>query len=302
MLNLDPAQLAALAEVLRHGSFERAASALAVTPSAISQRIKALEERLGTVLVRRGPPATGTEAGMRLFRHAEELALLEAALAADLGPVPQTGALPVIRLAVNADSLATWLPQALAGMQGVLFDVIVDDQDHSAEWLRRGEVAGAVTSRAEPIQGCDCVPLGNLRYLATASPGFVARHFPDGLTVESVVRAPMLTFDRKDDLQLRWLRQRFGRGLAPPSHYLPASQAFVDAALLGLGWGINPEMLVRAHLGGGRLVALDPGQPLDTPLFWQSIRAARPALAPLTRALCDHARAVLRPLKPVSDR
>ena len=112
----------------------------------------------------------------------------------------------------------------------------------------------------------------------------------------------MLTFNRKDDLQLRWLRQRFGRGLAPPSHYLPASQAFVDAALLGLGWGMNPEMLVRAHLESGRLVALDPGQPLDTPLFWQAIRAARPALAPLTQAVCRHAQGVLRPLQAARQR
>ncbi len=297
MLNLDAAQIAALAEVLRTGSFDRAAAALSVTPSAISQRIKALEERLGTVLIRRGQPCTGTAAGLRLFRHAEEVALLEHALAADLGPVPGAGG-HTIRIAANADSFATWLPAALAAaaeaVPGLLFDVTLDDQDHSAEWLRRGEVAAAVTSHAEPIQGCDSLALGALRYHASASPDYLGRHFPNGVTAEACARAPMLTFNRKDELQTRWLAARFGTPPTPPSHFLPAAQAFIDAAKLGLGWGMNPEQLLWAPVISGSLVLLDETQPLDTPLYWQSARAVRPALAPLTQAIRAQARKELR--------
>ncbi|MDV7143326.1 LysR family transcriptional regulator ArgP [Tropicimonas sp. TH_r6] len=298
MLNVDPSQLAALSEVLRTGSFDRAAAVLSVTPSAISQRIKALEERLGTVLIRRGQPCTGTAAGQRLLRHAEEVALLEHALAADLGPVPGATGVHTVRIAANADSLATWLPEALAAASlaapGLLFDVTLDDQDHSAEWLRRGEVAAAVTSHADPIQGCDSLTLGALRYHASASPGFMVRHFPDGISAEACAKAPMLTFNRKDELQSRWLSARFKPPPAPPTHFLPASQAFVDAAKLGLGWGMNPEQLLRVPLANGELALLDVAQPLDTPLYWQSIRAARPALAPLTRAIREVAQQQLR--------
>lgn len=288
MLNFDTGQLAALAEVIRTGSFERAAAVLGVTPSAVSQRIRALEERQGVVLIRRSQPCTGTEAGMRLFRHAEEVALLEHALERDLGgrdPAKRQ----TIRIAVNADSLATWFPAALAAAQAadpwLLFDLILDDQDHSADWLRRGEVVAAVTAHAGPVQGCDSAALGALRYLETASPAFVARHFPDGVTPQALAAAPALTFNRKDTLQARWIELKTGAGIVPPTHFLPASQAFVDAALLGLGWGMNPEPLVRPLIAATRLVALDPVLPLDTPLHWQTSRVARAALAPLTQAV-----------------
>lgn len=298
MLKIDTAQLAALAEVIRTGSFDRAASTLGVTPSAVSQRIRALEERQGAVLVNRSHPCTGTDAGMRLFRHAEEVALLEHALQRDLGgrdpAVRQT-----IRIAVNADSLATWFPAALATAQaadlGLLFELILDDQDHSSDWLRRGDVVAAVTGHAAPVQGCDSTALGALRYLATASPDFMTAHFPDGVTREALETAPTLTFDRKDALQARWIELKTGAEMRPPTHYLPASQTFVDAALLGLGWGMNPEPLARPLIAEQRLVALDPALPLDTPLFWQTSRVARAALAPLSAAVVRTAPGWLEP-------
>ncbi|PRY22594.1 LysR family transcriptional regulator [Aliiruegeria haliotis] len=299
MLSIDTAQLAALAEVIRTGSFDRAAGALHVTPSAISQRIKSLEERLGTVLVRRGQPCIGTEAGLRLYRHAEEVALLEQALSVDIGPIAGTAGHHAVRIASNADSLATWLPPALAAAAGdapgLLFDLTLDDQDHSADWLRRGEVVAAVTAHAAPVQGCDSTALGALRYIATASPAYMRTHFPDGVTPEALAEAPVMTFDRKDQLQARWLQMKGGRKLSPPSHFLPSTQAFVDAALAGLGWGMNPEPLVQGHIAAGRLVPLDPTLPLDTPLHWQVSRIAAPALAPLTGAIRQAARTVLWP-------
>ena len=294
MLNdtLDYAHLRALAAVLRTGSFDAAAAALGVTPSAVSQRVKALEERMGTVLVVRGQPCTATEAGQRLFRHAEEVALLETGLARDLGGAETTR--PTLRIAVNADSLATWFLPALAEAGDALFEVIIDDQDHSADLLRRGEVVAAVTAHGAPVQGCDTAPLGALRYIATASPAFRDRWFGDGLTAEALIRAPVLTFNEKDRLQRDWAAGIAGRALRCPLHLLPSSTAFVEAALMGLGWGMNPEPLVAGHLKAGRLVALDPGRPLDTPLYWQSSRIGRGALAPLTRAVRRAARHTLR--------
>ncbi len=282
---LDPAQLAALAAVHRRGSFELAASEMHVTPSAISQRIKALEERAGTLLVRRGTPCTATEQGLRLIRHHDEIALLETTLAADLpglAPGPAT-----LRIAVNADSLATWVIPALAATPGFLYDIVIDDQDVSQDWLRRGEVVAAITAHPGPLQGCDTIPLGALRYRATAAPAYVARWFPKAVTPAALARAPALVFSDKDRLQERWVAARFpGRGrVSFPSHRLASSQGFVDACLAGLGWSLNPETMVAPHLAAGRLVELLPDTPLDVALYWQFTRLAAPALKPLTEAL-----------------
>jgi LysR family transcriptional regulator (chromosome initiation inhibitor) len=292
----DYAHLAALAAVVRAGSFERAAQQLNVTPSAISQRIKLLEERLGTVLVVRGQPCMATEIGQRLCQHVEHVALLEKSLHGSL-PCLQAKSQPVtLRIAVNADSLATWFIGAMAKTEGYLFDLVLDDEDHSAEWLRRGEVAAAVTAHDTPVQGCDCHPLGVLRYVATASPDYSARWFADGFNKLAAARAPGLIFNQKDRLQAEWLRQALGPNLHPPLHWLPSSQAFVDAALAGIGWGMNPEPLVIDHLRAGRLVALKPDQPLDVPLFWQQSRIVSPVLSEVTRAVVHTARTVLAPV------
>lgn len=293
---LDPAQLAALAAVHRRGSFDLAAAALHVTPSAISQRIKALEEAAGTLLIRRGQPSAATDAGLRLIRHHDEIGLLERTLAVDL---PGLSASPAtLRIAVNADSLATWVIPALAATEGFLFDLVIDDQDVSQDWLKRGEVVAAVTGHAGPLQGCDTLALGALRYRATAAPGYMRRWFPEGPTAAALAQAPALTFSDKDRLQELWVaRQTNGeaRRAGFPSHRMAASQAFVDACLWGLGWGLNPEVLVADHLAKGTLVELAPDSALDVPLHWQFTRLAAPALAPVTDAILRSARRLLIP-------
>jgi len=287
-MHFDPHHLTALAAILRQGSFERAAAELSVTPSAISQRIKALEDRIGTPLIQRGAPCTGTEAGLRLAKHAEDVGLLEAQLNRDLslegGPSPAR-----LRIAVNADSLATWFVQAMAGCDGVLFDLVIDDQDHSADWLRRGEVSAAVSARDSAVTGCDALPLGTMRYHATASPDFVSRWFAEGVTAETLNAAPCLVFNAKDRLQRDWIEAQTGAKLSPPCHFLPSSQGFIEAARRGLGWGMNPEALVRGPLRNGRLVELVPGACLDVPLTWQVSRIMAPALAPVTQAVREAA-------------
>lgn len=289
---LDYDQLEALAAILRTGSFDGAAAELHVTASAVSQRIRALEDRIGTPVVIRAQPCRATEAGARLARHVEDVQLLEAAVKGDLGGAPSAAR---VRIAVNADSLATWILPALAAVPGLLYDLVIDDQDHSADWLRRGEVQAAVTAHESPVAGCDLHPLGRLRYIATASPAFIADWFSGGVTAETLARAPALTFNRKDRLQRDWARQITGRPVVLPTHLLASSQGFVDAARLGLGWGMNPELLVRDDLASGRLAALVPDASLDTPLVWQASRLTGAALAPLTKAIRRSATAALLP-------
>lgn len=288
-MSIDRHHLTALAAIVRGGSFEAAAASLGVTPSAVSQRIKALEERMGTALIYRGQPCTPTDAGTRLARHSDDVALMEAHVLRSLQPDAAL-ATPRVRIAVNADSLATWFVSALAEVPDLLFDLVIDDQDTSTDWLLRGAVSGAVTAQDQPVSGCTARPLGALRYVATASPGFAQKWFPNGVTVQALEQAPMMTFNVKDRLQHGWITKQTGEKLSPPTHQLPSTHAFVDAACAGLGWGMNPLSLVETHLKDGRLVELAPENPLDIALYWQTSRLMAPALAPLSTAIAHQAR------------
>ncbi|TWI29431.1 LysR family transcriptional regulator ArgP [Paracoccus sulfuroxidans] len=286
---LDYPALAALAQIIRRGSFDAAAAALGVTPSAVSQRIKSLEERLGQVLIHRGPPATGTETGLQLLRHYDQVTLLEQGLAQKLRPDDGP---PALRIAVNADSLATWFPPAMQALP-VLYDLVIDDQDHAREWLRKGQVSAAITSDPSPVAGCDAFHLGAMRYRALATPTFIARHFPNGIDTDSLSRAPAVIFNAKDALQSRWAELATGRKLHLHGHLIPASEPFAHAVRLGLGWGMIPEAMAPAE--DATLTPLNPDLPLDVPLYWHVQRAMAPTLSPLTAETRKRAADALRP-------
>lgn len=286
---LDYASLAAVAAVVQQGSFDRAAKALNVTPSAVSQRVKLLEERLGTVLIKRGQPCTATEAGRLLCRHVERVGMLEHDLRATLPQIAsETAADPraTLRIAVNADTLATWFIAVMAQFtrqERALLDVALDDEQHTVEWLRTGQVLAAVTSHAKPVQGCNSTPLGKTRYLAVASPEFIERYFSAGVDATSLASAPSLLFSTKDRLQSLWMRRLCRRDIQAPAHWLPSTQAFVDAAVAGIGWAMNPASLIREHLKSGALVELVADKPLLVPLYWQHTRLQVPMLDRLTK-------------------
>jgi len=279
---IDPPSLQALSAVLSTGSFDAAARQLNITQSAVSQRIKGLEEQLGATLIKRTRPAQPTEAGRKVLAHAEATQLLERELATSLGQVAEPATL---RIAVTADSLATWVIGALAETDGLLFDLVIDDQDHSAELLRSGEVIGAITANPRPVPGCDALPVHPLRYVGFASPGFAARYFAAGLTPDAFRKAPAITFNRKDRLQRDWAADVCGARVALPTHFIGSSHAITHAARAGLGWAVNPETLVAPYFADGSLLRLAPHVPLETPLFWQVPRQFKAALAPVTAAL-----------------
>ena len=293
----------AVAMVVQTGSFEAAAKALNVTPSAISQRVKLLEERLGVVLIERGAPCAATERGEWLCRHMEHVGMLERELMEQLPGLVAPGEPAhrvTLNIAANADSLATWFLPAVSTFtrtSDYLLKLAVDDEDHTAEWLQRGRVLAAVTSIAKPVQGCRAIPLGAMRYHATASREFVDRHFATGVTPKSISRALAITFNQKDRLQHEWIRRTLGQSVAYPTHWLPSTHSFVDASLLGIGWGLSPARLVRDHLASGRLIELVPGAVLDVPLFWQVNRLAADRLSALTRSIIETAAHELEPCR-----
>jgi LysR family transcriptional regulator (chromosome initiation inhibitor) len=288
-LNAD--QLSALAAVVSAGSFDAAADALHVTPSAISQRIKALEQRVGQVLVIREKPCRITAAGVPLLRLAAQTAMLEAEALAETTGSDSTRR-PRIALAVNADSMATWFTGVLGQLPDVLLDIRIEDQDHSARLLREGSVMGAVTTEREPVTGCRVHPLGVMRYIPVASPGYVARHLAGGWTAHAAATGPSMAWNRDDALQDMLVRKVFRRSIARPVHYVPTAEGFGAAVRAGWGWGMYPEQLAAPALAEGVFVRICEAH-LDVPLYWQSWKLDSPLVAAVTAAV----RAAAAPLR-----
>ncbi|MBB3226069.1 LysR family transcriptional regulator (chromosome initiation inhibitor) [Luteibacter sp. Sphag1AF] len=291
-------QLSAFAAVLEEGSFEAAARRLSVTSSAVSQRVKALEDRLGQVLVVRKAPCVPTPAGERLLRRVRPMQALESEASADFLPAgARVARARPMAIGVNDDSLQTWFLEALGHLHarhGYLFDVRVDDQDHTLDLLRAGTVLGAVTAEKSPLQGCNVHALGAMRYYAIASPKFMAEYFPEGFHATSLARAPMIVFNRKDELQWRFVRRITRARLTPPMHYLPTSLGFVDAAARGLGWCLAPESLIVDALKAKTIAIIDRARWLDVPLYWQYAAVRSSTLQHLSDALRGAAAGTLR--------
>ena len=288
MMRLNPEHLRTLSAAVAEGTFDGAARVLHVTPSAVSQRLRALEAEAGRVLLVRSRPVRPTEAGGALLLLARQLELLEGEAASALG----AGTALPLSVAVNGDSLATWVLPALAPLAATTsLHLLREDEGQTGELLRDGTVTGAVTAEASPVAGCTATPLGRMRYRAVAAKSFADRWFPAGATAAALAVAPMLVFDRDDPHQHRFLRTHANADAASPTHMVPASADFAAAVRLGYGWAMLPE-LQRPDPNDG-LVELAPADPLDVPLFWQCWRVRSTALEQLSAALVAGARGAL---------
>ena len=283
---VDGEQLAAFAAVIELGSFDAAADRLHVTPSAVSQRIKALEQRVGQVLVVRQKPCIATPAGVPLLRLATQTALLEAEALAEMGG----GSAAAIRvaIAVNADSMATWFGSVFSRLSEVLFDIRIEDQDHSARLLREGTVMGAVTTERTPVSGCRVTTLGVMRYLPVASRSYIERHLSDGFISRSAAAAPSLAWNRADALQAMLVHKVFRRDIDRPTHYVPTAEGFGAAVRAGLGWGMFPEALAAPEIASGAFARICDVH-LDVPLFWQCWKLDSPLVHAVTGAVSSAA-------------
>lgn len=310
-MDLHPDQLRALLAVAELGTFDAAAKQLHVTPSAISQRMKALEAEVGRVLLSRTKPVALTPSGQVVLRLARQLALLQgdAERSLDSGSGSATIAIPI---AINADSLATWALPALAELAAsgnLTFDIYREDQAHSTGLLRAGTVMAAVTSEPVAVQGCTVRAIGQMRYRPMASRAFAERWFPNGPTPAALAAAPVVLFDRKDTLQHEYLTKRAGIPLSPEVHaplihaplihdsrihasrinYIPTSVDFARAIELGFGWGMLPDAQAEGPEAAGTLVAFDPEYPSTVPLFWQQWTLESTSLAAVAAAMASAA-------------
>ncbi|HTD02332.1 LysR family transcriptional regulator ArgP [Undibacterium sp.] len=297
-MKLDSRQCAALLAVIDSGSFEQAATLLRLTSSAVSQRVRALEIQLGSPLLVRSRPCRPTHAGQRLLQHLRRVQLLEQDLQADFSG--EQAELLSIAIAVNADSLASWVLPAVAEFlrsEQVLLDVSVDDQDHTHALLEAGLALGCISTEAHAMRGCSAERLGVMRYRCMASPAFRQNWFADGMRRSSAQKAPVIVFNRKDKLQSDFLRLHYGiLENSYPCHYVPASEPFMHAIALGMGWGMVPELMLQklpGPLGPGALIDLAPDHPTDIDLYWHSWKVQSPRMQKLSQTLIRAAREIL---------
>ena len=280
-VDLNPGQLDALVAIADHGSFDAAARQLHITPSAVSQRVRALEAAAGQVLISRGTPCRPTPHGEWLVRLGRQTRLLYAEASQAI-----TAATAVeLPVAVNADSVGNWFRDVLAEVaawDGTALKLRVEDQAYSQELLRRGDVLAAVTSDPAAVQGCSVDALGALRYLPAATPALADRWRRGESPAWAAM--PVVVFNDKDDLQHELLR-RHGVAQDPPiMHQVPSTADFYQAVRVGLGWGMLPESQAGNDFSAGALVRLT-ADVLDVPLYWQRWRLDSPKLAALTAAV-----------------
>jgi len=296
---LDYKLVEAFAAVAKEGGFEKAAKVLHLTQSAVSQRVKLLEEQAGCILLVRSTPPEPTAAGREMLKHYRQVKRLEDDLGPGLGR--DAGGFTSLPVGINADSLATWFFPAIndfLNTEPVLLDLSVDDQAQTHRLLRDGEVLGCVSERSEPIQGCRIEYLGDMDYRLYATPEYKEHWFPDGVTLEGVERAPILIFNRKDLMHGELVADKLGEQPAKfNAFYMPSSEKFASIIASGRVCGMLPagqDRQAGEYVERGELVDLMPGFTFTVGLHWHCWNLESAQLGRFTDALVKGARRELK--------
>ena len=293
---LDYKLIEAVSAVIQEEGFDKAAQRLHLTQSAVSHRVKLLEEQTGQILLIRTNPPRATPAGRQVLKHFRRVQSLESDLEETLAPTSRNG-FTTLTLGLNADSLATWFLDAIHPFliqEKILLDLRVEDQDITRKLLQSGDVIGCISAESIPFQGCTTQALGIMTYHLAATPAFIRTWFPEGLTREAANKAPAVIFNRRDGLHHKALQSLFPDFSGPfPAHYIPSSEKFVQLITRGHAYGVIPELQCSQALDTGELLECSPAAPLHIPLFWHSWVRQSELLKRCTRVLIDNARAVL---------
>lgn len=277
---IDYRLLQALSAVVEQGGFDRAAKLLCLTQSAVSHRIKQLEAIAGQPVLLRTAPPVATPTGQRLLNHLQQVRQMEATLGLESTSVT------TVRLAVNADSLATWLPQALVmpDYPQLCFDFVVEDQSVGLKRMKQGDVMACLCASSQAVNGAKVQTLGAIRYRAVASPDFIRRYRLDQDLSGQLPQAPCLVFNQDDQLQHQYLLDICGQ-VPQKTHLCPSSEGFLRATLAGLGFGLLPELQMQPYLENKQLVDLTPNYHLNTPLYWHYWQSESPLMAQLRQQI-----------------
>ncbi len=296
MSKLDYKLLQALSAVIAEQSFERAAGVLCITQSAVSQRIKLLEQQFAQPILIRSQPIVATSIGKQLLRHYYQVVQLEADLLPEVLPdQPETPT--TLHIATNADSLATWLIPAIAPLikkHLVEVNMLIEDELRTVERLKDGQSFGAISVHNAPIKGCQLTELGNLNYILVAAPDFIERYFSAGLNEQSLKYAPGVAFDHKDNMHIRFIQEHFGLAEGDyPLHTVRSSEAFVNMAKHSAAYCLIPELQIENELLLGDLVNILPQQKIVETLYWHHWILLKGVYKAVSDAIIFHGQQVL---------
>lgn len=290
----------AFLSVAQHRSFRKAAAELSVTPSAISQAVRALEARLGAVLFIRTTRSVGlTEAGERFLSRAkpafEEL-IAASAVARELGGRPAG----LLRLSVPRGVLSVLLEPLLAPFCLAYPDIEVEVavSEELVDLAAGGFDAGI---RFGQLIAADMVAVRMtppFRLVVVGSPAYLARHGrparPDDLRQHRCLR-----LRRSGGALAPWSINDQGRGIEiAVSGPLIANDfpTMLSAAIAGVGLAQVPEPIAAEPLKAGRLVhLLAPFAPTTSGMFlyYPSHRQLMPKL----RVFVDHVKSHSRNMR-----
>lgn len=276
---IDFKLLEALSAVVEEEGFEKAAGKLFITQSAVSQRIRTLEEKTGQILISRETPPKPTKRGYELIKHYRQILALEADFVREEEQV--------FPLGINADSLATWFLPAIRSLleqSNINIEIKVDDQEKTAEMLKKGLVAGCISSNRNSLQGCRVHYLGEMEYSICATQGFIDKWFPEGLTEQALMKAPAVIFNRNDRLHDRYLNEVLGSpAQGYPRHYIPSSEKFVDLIEMGVAYGVVPDLQIIN-------LKIINAKKLRVPLYWHHWNLNTKVITMLTDTLLKNGR------------
>lgn len=292
---LDYKLLEAFAMVVQEGGFEKAASAMHLTQSAVSQRVKLLEDRTGKILLSRGTPPQPTDAGRQLIKHYLQVKLLEDGLDEEMSESHDT--LTSLSVGINADSLSSWFLPAIGELLEdgrILIDMHVEDQEQTHKLLRDGIVVGCISDMATSMQGCKVEFLGVMPYRLLARPEFTKRWFPSGLDISSAEHAPAVMFTRKDMLHHKILKEVLGQTVdVKATHYMPSIEQFTQMISSGYAYGMVPDWQSDQLRAEGKLIEVHHNAHDSVNLYWHCWNIDSPPLKALTKQLVRQAKALL---------
>ncbi|NMO15684.1 LysR family transcriptional regulator [Pyxidicoccus fallax] len=291
-------ELRAFVAVAETRSFSRAAERLGVTPSALSQMVRGLEERVRVRLLNRTTRSVAlTEAGETLLGR---LRPAVAELGAAVGQVRRTNGRPsgTVRVVSFRSAVEQYVEPVLASFHAAYPEVVLDlTVDDTVNDFVAGGFDAAIRLGEVIERDLVAVRLGpELRQIAVASPDYLARRgtprTPQDLTAHSCIR-------------WRW------PGTATPYHWefwqddawfevavdgplIVNSKDFaLRAALAGLGIHFAVDQVVRPYLADGRLVPLLEAWSAPFPGLFLCYPRQR-QMAPALRAFIDHLRSATR--------
>jgi LysR family transcriptional regulator (chromosome initiation inhibitor) len=293
---MDYKWIKALDAVISCGSFERAASQLNITQSAVSQRVKQLEKFISQPVLIRVNPIALTPVGRKLVELNRKVQMLEQELVPDL--MNQAIQRPVsIAIAANSDSLATWLLPALSELllsKNIELTIQTDIESRALDKLKNGEVAGSISIYPEPLSGCASEYLGCMEYLCVATPGFFHHYFASGVNQAALAKAPIVRFNQYDTMHVDFLTKHFDvNPRTLHQHYVASSEAFVKFALAGVACCLIPRMQIEDDLKAGNLIEVTPGITHINHVYWHHWQLETGLLKQMTQAILKYGKSNL---------